>query len=172
MYMWLLQSHSPPLLSAHFPYSIHVTLSNLALCLPSSSPNLQSEGNRLDQRNAGKLPGVERQTVLQGLSGLLAQWCPQCRRCCVLAECGCCVGWEQWHHNLVLLDPQISCLWGLSFRGKFQGILLRCQNKPPWLGGCAESIEHVPPYHRPGYRRTHSFVCVISGPAFVLSTGT
>jgi hypothetical protein len=50
--------------------------------------------------------------------------------CCVLAECGCCVGWEQWHHMLVLLDPQVSCLWGLSFRGRFQGILLPCQNSP------------------------------------------
>lgn len=170
-YMRLLWNLSPPFLSAHLPYHIHGTLSNLALCLPccsSSSPHLQSEGDRLDQRNAGRhwwpRLGIGQTggktdcpTRLVMTSGGLSQ----CKRYCVLAECGCRVCWEQWHRRLVLLDPQISCLWGFSF---------------PWegLGGSAVLSEQVLLARRlyrkhracsslsarPGYRRTHSFVCV------------
>lgn len=163
------------LLSARFPYSIQVTLSNLALCLPccpSPSPHLQSEGDGLHQGNAGRhwWPQlVIGQTggktdcptrLVVTISSVVASSVYGT----VLAECVCPVGWEQWHQVFVLLDLQISCLWGLSFPWEVLGdsavlseqVLLA--RRPCRKCRACSSLSP-----RPGYRRTHSFVCVISG---------
>lgn len=94
-------SAQPSLLTAVVSYSV----TNVA-CLPcctSTSPNLLSEGNRLDQRNAGRYwwsqLGIGQMGGKTGrptrLVMTVSSVVASVGTCSVLADRGCCVGWAQ-----------------------------------------------------------------------------
>lgn len=87
----------------------------------------------------------------------------------VLTVCWLLCGLGQWHQMLVLLDPQISCLWGFSFPWEVpedSAVLSERSLLARWP--CS-----VPPYHPGLGTEGPSPLCVCSQavPAFVLSTG-
>lgn len=159
-HMRLLPKHSPPFLSAHLPYNIHSTLSNLALCLPccsSSSPPLQSEGDRLDQRNAGRHRwprlGIGQTggktdcptRLVMTISSVVASVGVYGTVCCLNVA----AVWagSSGTRGSSFLTPRSRVRGAYPSRGRLWGILRCCQRRSSWPGGCAESIERVPPYH-------------------------